>query len=75
MILPIVRKFTIFTTTSKQRFIGATESVNVKRKSFDIESEIEYPNKHEALKNCSCPVLKEKDRFDYFGQGIILSAD
>lgn len=74
MISSIVRKFTIFTTKSNQRYVGATESVNVKRKSFDIESEIEYPNKHEALKNCSS-ILQEKDRFDRFGQGIILSAD
>jgi hypothetical protein len=75
MIFPITRKFTIFTTSNGQRYVGATESVNTKRIAFDIQSEIEYSNKHEALKNCTSSIFKKNDKFDYFGQGIILPAD
>lgn len=75
MIFPITRKFTIFTTSDNQRYVGATESVNTKRIAFDIQSEIEYPNKHEALMNCSNSIVKKNDKFDYFGQGVIFPAD
>lgn len=75
MIFPITRKFTIFTTSNGQRYVGATESVNAKRIAFDIRSEIEYSNKYEALMNCSNSILKKKDMFDYFGQGVIFPAD